>query len=455
MKKELDFFHHLALTLLEDEITNPVSKRIPVENLYEQLDIRLSDAPISETRWQEAIQAIVLATPKSASKAFFNQLYGGRQPKAAIGDLLAVLLNANMHTYKVAGVQVGLEKEIIERSCERINYGEKAGGTFPMGGSMSNFSGMLMARDAYNKDIRNIGVSSKMIAYTSQVAHYSISKNAAFCGIGRDNVRHISTDNQGAMCLKALEEQIIKDMALGYTPFFVNATAGTTVLGAFDPIDNIAAICKKYRLWLHVDGALGGSVLFSDKYKHLIKGVEQADSFCYNAHKMLGAPVTCSILLVKDKKHLYQSFSNDVNYLYQTDTDDYNPGKTSFHCGRRNNSFKFWTLWKAIGRQGLAEIVEKEFHLADIARTYVRNHPDYTLYSFDNSTAVCFNYKNINAKTLCTSLYHHNQLMVGFGTFAGQEFIRLVTINANNSEQDILRFFEILETHAVSLSYQI
>jgi len=165
---------------------------------------------------------------------------------------------------------------------------------------------------------------------------------------------------------------------------------------------------------------------------------------------MIGAPLTCSLLLVKDETHLYDSFSNDANYLYQTDHDDFNLGKTSLQCGRRNDALKFWTLWKSVGTKGLADIVDKQFELADIARNYVTNHPDYKLYSFEDSISVCFNYKNIPARDICTLLYENSHLLVGYGTFKEDEFIRLVTINDQNEQADILNFFNIIESFVES-----
>jgi sulfinoalanine decarboxylase/sulfinoalanine decarboxylase/aspartate 1-decarboxylase len=161
---------------------------------------------------------------------------------------------------------------------------------------------------------------------------------------------------------------------------------------------------------------------------------------------MLGTPLTCSIIVTQDKKHLYQSFSNDAEYLYQTADDDFNLGKTSFQCGRRNDALKIWTLWKSVGSIGLENIVNHQFYLADVARNYIRKHPDYTLHSFDNSISVCFNYKGISAKTLCTELYLNSEVLVGFGSFREDEFVRLVTINTSLNEQDILNFFERIET---------
>jgi sulfinoalanine decarboxylase len=247
------------------------------------------------------------------------------------------------------------------------------------------------------------------------------------------------------MIPEKLEEQILADISDGFIPTYVNATAGTTVLGAFDPIDEIADITEKYNIWLHVDGAYCGSIIFSDTYRHLVKGVERSNSFSYNAHKMLGTPLTCSIILVNDKKHLHNSFSNDADYLYQTDGDDFNLGKTSFQCGRRNDALKFWTLWKSVGTNGLKQIVDQQFKLAEIARDYVKSNPDYTLYSFDDSISICFNYRDIDPMTLCTALYEHQITVVGFGSFEEDTFVRLVTINANNEAEDILNFFKVLE----------
>ena len=284
-----------------------------------------------------------------------------------------------------------------------------------------------------------------MTIYTSELSHYSNSKNVSFAGVGRNNLRYIKTDSVGRLIPELLEEQIVTDINNGFVPAYINATAGTTVLGAFDSIDEIADISEKYKIWLHVDGAYCGSVIFSDKYNHLIKGVERSDSFSYNAHKMLGTPLTCSVILVKDKKNLHYSFSNDADYLYQTDGDDFNLGKTSFQCGRRNDALKFWTLWKSLGTNGLKNIVDHQFTLANVALDYIRNNPDYTLYSFDDSISVCFNYKDIDPMELCTSLYEHQVTVVGFGTFNNDTFVRFVTINANNSEADILNFFKVLE----------
>ena len=447
MKEDIELFNIIAKAFLEEEIDQPVSEYVDPERLKHSVDVSLSENPVEKEAFLPILKNLVLRTPKTASKMFFNQLYGGRKSKAVLGDLLAVLLNNSMYTYKVAGVQVGVEKELISQVAGLVSFdAEKAGGTFASGGSMTNLMAMLMARDAFDDSIKNDGNGGKLVLYTSEESHFSIPKNAAFMGIGRNNVRFVKADENGKMIPEVLESQIQNDLENDFLPFFVNATAGTTVMGAFDPINEISEICKKYDLWLHVDGAYCGGVIFSKKYKKLVQGVENANSFSFNAHKMLNTPLTCSIIMVKDKKYLNNSFSNDADYLYQTGDDDYNLGKISLQCGRRNDALKLWTLWKFAGTNGLAEMIENQFRLADTARKYIRQNADYQLISFDDSLSVCFNYKNIPAKKLCSMLYEKAAIMVGYGAFQGKEFVRFVTINSENNAEDIYNFFKKLET---------
>lgn len=447
MQKDLNIFIELAELLLAEEYKQPVAKQIPTSNLYDALDLSLDDEGMVDEALIDNLKSIIKSTPKTASKSFFNQLFGGRIGKATLGDLLAVMLNNSMYTYKVAGPQVGIEKQVLKNISKLAGYPENSDGTFAPGGSMSNMMALIMARDAKNESIRAKGLTSKMIVYTSAESHYSIAKNAALTGIGREQVRLVNTNHKGEMLASHLETLIKEDLKNNHIPFFVNATAGTTVLGAFDDITTLSPICKNYNLWLHVDGAYCGSVIFSKKYKHLVNGLENSDSFSVNAHKMLGTPLSCSIIVTKHPEQLHHSFSNEADYLYQTDGDDFNLGKTSMQCGRRNDALKIWTLWKSVGTKGLEKIVDKQFEMAEVARDYIKQNKEYKLYSFVDSISVCFNYKDIDPKELCTALYEDAQLMVGFGSYKNEQFVRMVTINSILEKAGILAFFRTLEAY--------
>tara|TARA_B100001121_G_scaffold310202_1_gene340014 strand:- start:2972 stop:4378 length:1407 start_codon:yes stop_codon:yes gene_type:complete len=443
--EDLELFNEIIKEFLNEEKTTPASKFISPENIMKEIDLKLDKHPLDNEKYKKLLKQLINSTPKSSSKHFFNQLYGGRHSKAVLGDLLAVILNTSMATFKIAGPQVIVEKTILETISNLVGYSNESGGTFPTGGSMSNFMSVVMARDKIDLSINKRGMSKTLIAYTSDCSHYSIAKNASFAGIGRENVRYILSNNRGQIDIVSLEKEIKKDIDRGLTPFYLNATAGTTVLGAFDPVKKLVNICKRYKIWLHLDGAFGGSVIFSKNLKNLVEGIENADSFCFNAHKTLGAPLSTSVLLVKKKKYLYKSFDNDAQYLYQTHDKDYNLGSSSFECGRRNNALKLWSMWKAIGTEGMSNIIERQFKLADFARKYIKNNKNYRLFSFENSLSICFNYQDIDPQDLCSKLYKNNVLLVGYGQFKNQKFIRLVIVNIQNNEEEILNFFKNVE----------
>lgn len=451
MKEELNRFVRIAESLLNDEESNPVVKPRPFTAMRNSLDLELRDEAMDEAAFETALRELVLNTPRTQTRSFFNQLFGGRRPRAYLGELLAVMLNNSMYTYKVGGPMIAVEKIILRGIARQVGFKKDTEGTIAPGGSMTNYMAMLMARDKYDSSARYDGISKKLVAYTSEESHYSVAKNAAFCGLGRNNVFSIDSDDRGRIDVKALEKRIQADLSEGKKPFLINATSGTTVLGAYDDLNALADLRDKYDLWLHSDAAYGGSVIFTDKYRHLVSGAERCDSFSINAHKMLGTPITCSIIITPHKKCLYDSFSNEASYLYQGDVDEINPGKISLQCGRRNDALKFWCLWKSLGTKGLGQMVEKEFALAEYARKYVDQHPDYTLYSFPESVNICFNYKNIPAEKICQKLYDEGQIMVGYGKFKSNTFVRLVSVNSNNEEQDFLNFFRKLESLADSM----
>ena len=162
---DLNTFLSLATDLIHDEKKKGIAEKIDPKNLLKRFDIALSNNGIEEEALIESLKDIIINTPKTSSNLFFNQLFGGLNNKAVLGDLLAVLLNNSMSTYKIAGVMVELEKEIIRQVCKLISYPENAGGTFPTGGSMSNFMGLIIARDKKYPSIRNEGISSKLICY--------------------------------------------------------------------------------------------------------------------------------------------------------------------------------------------------------------------------------------------------------------------------------------------------
>lgn len=252
------------------------------------------------------------------------------------------------------------------------------------GGSASNMTSIVVARNTLFPETKTNGNAvggRRLMLFTSAHGHYSIEKAAQACGFGSTAVVSVSVDPKtGAMRPKALEECILRAKAAGGTPFYINATAGTTVLGSFDPFVEIAEVAKRYNCWFHVDGSWGGSFVFSDSLRSKLKGVEMADSIAINPHKMLGVPLTCSFLLAKDLRTFQRANTSNAGYLFHTNEDEEEDddewvepmdlADLTLQCGRRGDSLKMYLAWQYYGSKGYGDKIDRAYavarHLADL-----------------------------------------------------------------------------------------
>jgi len=216
-----------------------------------------------------------------------------------------------------------------------------------------------------------------------------VEKAATTAGLGSKSVITIPVDEEGRMIASELENAIVKarDEA-GMTPLYVNATAGTTVLGSFDPLEEIADICSRHKVWMHVDASWGGGVVFSAKYRHKVKGAERADSVTVNPHKMMNVPVTCSFLLTRDVAVFHRANTLPAGYLFHADDEDESNGHKeeereywdladlTLQCGRRGDSLKLALSWIYYGISGFSAQVEHAFEMASYLATLIQQDVD-------------------------------------------------------------------------------
>nr|UGX61743.1 black [Henosepilachna vigintioctopunctata] len=292
-----------------------------------------------------------------------------------------------------------MEETVLREMRKIVGFKDgKGDGIFCPGGSISNGYGLSCARHKKFPDIKTKGLNSlpRLVLFTSEDAHYSIKKMASFQGVGSDNVYCIKTDRRGKMDILDLEAQIIKSIEEGAVPFMVSATSGTTVLGAFDPLNEIADICEKYGLWMHVDAAWGGGALMSQKYRKLLTGIERADSVTWNPHKLLTAPQQCSAFLLRHEGLLAEAHGLNAAYLFQKDKfydTKYDTGDKHIQCGRRADVLKFWYMWKAKGTNGLVKHIERVFENAEYFTDLIRNRPGFEMvHPEPECTNICFWY---------------------------------------------------------------
>lgn len=417
-----------------------------VETARGALPIALGEHGVGDARAIERLRRVALATPTTTGTRFFNQLFAGRERLSTIAEVLTAALNQSMYTYKVAGPQTLIEREVLERMLGKASMAG-GDGMFTPGGSMSNLAAMIVALNEAIPGARERGFDGRGVTiYTSAESHYSIRKNAGMIGVGRDNVRAISVDAHGRMDPGALARAIEQDRQTGGQPLMIIATSGTTVMGAFDPIDAIADVAGREGLWLHVDGAFGGSALMHPEHRALLSGLERADSLTWDAHKMMGVPLTCSVALTRSPGLFRKHFDESASYLYQQDfeRDDawLNPGTRSLQCGRRNDALKLWAQWQAHGDNGYAERIGRQRELAQRAASIIRDDDRLRL-SFEPAWVnVCFEVVDRSTEAICDRLNTLGLLKIGHGVVFGRRVIRLVTIDPSITKRDLDRCFE-------------
>lgn len=379
---------------------HPVVEFADASELGRAIPFAAGEAAQSVEELLKTVEAVVRYSVRTDHPRFFNQNFAGADPVAVLGDWLGAALNTTSATFEAAPVFTLLERALTSRMAELAGWGSRplndplTAGVFCPGGSSANAFAMQAARRRADPDVLHRGAAGgpRLVAFTSDHAHYSIDKAVRLLGIGADNLVRVACDN-GAMRPDALRLAMKRTLAEGAVPFFVNATAGTTVLGAFDPLDAIADVVADHPgAWLHVDGAVGGACLFSPRERGRLAGVERADSLTWNLHKLSGVTQQCSALLMRDPEQLRATFSTRSEYLFQPDKNNVHldAGDLTFQCARRNDALKGWLTWKARGETHFAARVDGAVDLAQKLDAWIEARPDFVLAAPRAFSHVCF-----------------------------------------------------------------
>lgn len=456
-----DAFEKIKTYLTEDKRnTSPVVKFKAPAELKKLINFKIEQNGVSESEFLDLLDKYLEYSVRTGNKQFLNQLYSGFNFPAFIGEMFSVLANTSMYTYEVAPVATTIETEMITLMNSFAGY-INGDGIFVSGGSNANLVAMFSARNKILPDTRFNGYdkNEKLVAFVNDQAHYSFETAANILGIGAKNVIKVKSDHLGRMIPAELENEILQCINNNQKPFFVAATCATTLLGAYDPIDEMAEICQKYSIWLHADGSFGGSLILSEKHRHLMKGIEQTDSFAWNPHKLMNIPLICSALLVKKRGTLQHNITDiNTDYIFHDIDEIEDLGKKSIQCGRKVDAVKLWFAWKYFGLEGYQKRIDNLIDMAAHAEKIIENHPQLELLSVRQSFAVCFRYKpknhtdfnEFNLK-LRESLRKTGKSIVNYGYIGKTLAIRLITANGELQAADMDLFFRNLLTEAETL----
>ncbi|ROT35742.1 PLP-dependent transferase [Sodiomyces alkalinus F11] len=381
---------------------NVLVESLKPEALVKQMQLSL---PENEGTGKEGlldvVSKILRYSVNTWDQGFLDKLYASNTPVGLVADLLLSVLNTNLHVYQVSPALSVIEKLTAQRLANLFGFtGPRAGGISCQGGSASNLTSLVVARNSLYPETRTEGNGSHtFILFTSAHGHYSVEKSALACGIGASNVWPVPVDSEGRMIPKELRSLILRAKADGKTPLYVNATAGTTVMGSFDPFEEISSICKEFNLWMHIDASWGGPVVFSAKQRGKLAGAHLADSLTINPHKMMNVPVTCSFLLTGDMGIFHKANTLPAGYLFHA-AERAEPGDTwdladlTLQCGRRGDSLKLALAWIYYGAAGFERQLDNAFDLAAHLASLIQQNENFVLVSSNPppSLQVCFYY---------------------------------------------------------------
>ena len=347
------------------------------------------------------VEQVLQFSVNTWDQGFMDKLYSSTNAVGVVSELILAVLNTNVHVYQVSPALTIIEKTTGKQLAALFGLdGPHAGGISSQGGSSSNTTSIVIARNTLFPSTKAEGHGShKFVLFTSAHGHYSVEKAAQMCGFGSANVWTVPVDESGCIIPSALEERITKAKDEGMTPLYVNATAGTTVLGSFDPFPAIADICSKHNVWFHIDASWGGPFVFSAKQKHKLQGSERADSITINPHKMMGVPITCSYLLGADLRKFHKANTLPASYLFHSEDDNeekevWDLADMTLQCGRRGDSLKLALSWIYYGKEGFEKQVDGACDVAAYMAELVSKGKDLRLVSENPPPClqVCFYY---------------------------------------------------------------
>ncbi len=318
-------------------------------------------------------------------------------PLAALVQVCTSLLNNGAAIYEMGPVSMAMERNIIELFGSLIGYNTGYDGIFTHGGTAGNLTAMLAARQAktdYNIWEEGIHDAKRPGYMISDQAHYSIGRNVKIMGLGNESVIRIPVDSgyrmKTALLLKLKKEAEQK----GLNVISVVASACSTATGIYDDLSSIADFCEEHNLWMHVDGAHGMGVLFSEKYRNLVRGIERADSVVIDFHKMLLVPALNTLIMFKNGERSFETFAQKASYLFQKSQNNvwYNSAIRTIECTKSSLGIIAYTALKYYRESYYRQYIDSRYDLAASFAVFIKSADDFELAAEPESNIVCFRY---------------------------------------------------------------
>ncbi|MFF9910233.1 pyridoxal phosphate-dependent decarboxylase family protein [Streptomyces sp. NPDC013457] len=374
---------------------------------------------------------------------------------AVLGEAVLSAVNSSLDTWDQSAGGTLIERKLIDWATGRIGFGPSADGVFTSGGSQSNLQALLLAREeAKTKDL------SKLRVFSSDCSHFSVQKSAGLLGLGPDAVISIPVDRNKRMQSVVLAAELEACRAEGLVPMAIVATAGTTDFGSIDPLPEIAALAEEYGAWMHVDAAYGCGLLASLSRRHLLDGIEHADSVTVDYHKSFFQPVSSSAVLVRDGATLRHA-TYHADYL--------NPRRTvaeqipnqvdkSLQTTRRFDALKLWMTLRVMGADGVGELFDEVCDLAEAGFALLAADPRYDVVVEPQLSTLVYRYipENVTSPAEIDranlyarkALFASGEAVVAGTKVDGRQYLKFTLLNPETTVADIAAVLDLIAGHA-------
>ncbi len=397
---------HLMVELLADQLENVQTDMshvvYPHRNPEEQLAFWKDGLDIKANPF-DTFKDILQNSTQLQHPRFMGHQTASPPPINAFAGLLADFLNNGTGVYEMGPASNAMERTVIDFTAKHIGYSEEASGFITSGGSLANLTALLAARKAKApSDVWEEGHNHKLAIMVSEEAHYCVDRSARIMGLGDDGIVKVPVDSEFKLRTDLLPKYLDEAKKKGLHVFCVIGCGGSTATGSYDDLEAIADFCKDNNLWLHVDAAHGGGVVFSKKYKHLVKGIEKADTVVIDYHKMLMTPALNTALLFKNSSKSYETFAQRAQYLWDTpETEEwYNSAKRTFECTKSLLSARVYIVLKTYGTDIFEKNIDHLYSSASNLAELVEDHPNFELAIQPESNIVNFRYLPSTALSL-------------------------------------------------------
>ena len=378
-------------------------------------------------------------------------------PASALFDVLGRAANQGAAVFEMAPFGTAVEKAVVNALGELIGW---APGTFAgigtHGGTLANVTALLAARNIRYGNSWTDGVAAKgglkPAIMTSSDSHYCIARACGILGIGTAQLIKVPIDKEHRMDLAQARELLRTSRDQGLDVFAIVGSACTTPTGSFDDLAGIARIAQEHKIWFHVDGAHGASFLFSEKHRHLVAGIEHADSITWDAHKMLFVPALCTYLFYKNARHSWEAFAQDAPYLFDpndpTGLAEFDGGLRTFECTKGTLSLGLWGIWSLYGKDFISSLIDRAMATTKKMFELIQNAPDFEVAHVPQCNILCFRHVPENSKLdsdglsnlqqkIRTQLVNDGNWYITGTRLDGSYWLRITVINPLTTEDHL------------------